>query len=128
MSPPRIDAVAVVTGGSYGVGREVVRVLAGRGYAIVVVYLDDQSSAEATVEEVFAAEGTAVSVRADVTDELDVERLFDESIAAFGGVDTVVHTTTCSASVLQRHLGSGSAIVSVTTVDDIAPLISSLDR
>jgi 3-oxoacyl-[acyl-carrier protein] reductase len=124
----RIDAVAIVTGGSCGIGREVVRMLARLGYAIVVVYLDDQRSAEATVEEVFAADGTAVSVRADITDNLDVERLFDETIAAFGGVDAVVHTTMRSASVLYqhavRHLRHGSAIASLSTAEEIAPALA----
>ena len=124
----RSDAVAIVTGGSYGIGREVVRMLARRGYAIVVVYLDDQSRAEATVEEIFAAEGTAVAVRADVTDDLDVERLFDETIAAFGAIDAVVHTTMRSASVLYqhaaRHLRRGSAIVSVSTPEEITPALA----
>ena len=124
----RTDAVAIVTGGSYGTGREVVRALACHGYAIVLVYLDDQVSAEATIEEIFAADGTAVTVRADVTDELDVERLFDETIAEFGGVDAVVHTTMRSASVLYRHavrqLHRGSAIVSLSTAEEITPALA----
>jgi NAD(P)-dependent dehydrogenase (short-subunit alcohol dehydrogenase family) len=102
IAPPS-DAVAIVTGGSYAIGREIARTLAHRGYAIVVVYLDDQRRAEATVDEILAGDGTAVTVRADVTDDLDVERLFDETIAAFGGVDAVVHTATRSASVLYQQ-------------------------
>jgi 3-oxoacyl-[acyl-carrier protein] reductase len=125
---PRVDAVAIVTGGSHGTGREVVRMLARRRYAIAVVYLDDQSRAEATVEEVFAADGTAVAVRADVTDDLDVERLFDETIAAFGRVDAVVHTTMRSASVLYQHavrqLHRGSAIMSVSSAEEITPALA----
>ena len=64
----------------------------GRGYAVVVNYLHDQRAAEATVETVLAGNGAAVAVRADVADELDVQRLFAETIEAFGGVDVVVHT------------------------------------
>jgi len=122
------DAVAVVTGGSRAIGREVVRRLAGRGYAIVVVYLDDQRTAEAAVEEVLAAAGTAVAVRADLTDDLDVERVFAETIAAFAGVDVVVHTTVRGASVLYRHaarhLGRGSAILSVSAAEPITPVLA----
>jgi NAD(P)-dependent dehydrogenase (short-subunit alcohol dehydrogenase family) len=115
--------VAIVTGGTWGIGREVVRTLARRGDAIVVVYLDDQSRAEATVQEIFAAHGVAVAVRADITDDLDVERLFNEAIAAFGGVDVLVHTTPRSASVLYQHaarqLQPGAAIVSVSRAEQI---------
>jgi len=84
--------VAIVTGGSRGVGRATVRALAARGYAVVVNYLHDQPGAESLVEEVLASNGAAVAVRADVADELDVERLFGETDAAFNAVDAVVHT------------------------------------
>ncbi len=85
------DRVAIVTGGSRGVGRAVTRALAGRGYAVVVNYARNQGAAEAAVEEILAANGTALTVRADVADELDVERLFAETTEVFAGVDVVVH-------------------------------------
>jgi 3-oxoacyl-[acyl-carrier protein] reductase len=84
--------VAIVTGGSRGVGGETVRRLAACGYAVVVNYLHDQRAAELTVEAVLAGNNDAMAVRADVADDLDVQRLFAETIAAFGGVDVVVHT------------------------------------
>ena len=121
----RAEAVAIVTGGSSGPGRVVALGLASWGWAIVVVYLEHQRSAEATVAEILAAEGTTVSVRADLADDLDVQRLFAESIAAFGRVDVVVHTTTGSASLLYeyaaRHVRKEGAIVSITAADRIAP-------
>jgi len=83
--------VAIVTGGSRGVGRAAVFRLAALDHAVVVASLHDQQAAEPTVERVLAEHGIAVAVRADVADELDVERLFTETIAAFGGVDAVVH-------------------------------------
>jgi len=88
-SPAR--RVAIVTGGSRGVGRATIRRLAARGYAVVVNYLHDQRAAESTVEAILAGNSAAVAVRADVADGLDVERLFAETIAAFGGIDAVVH-------------------------------------
>src|SRR4029453_18184155 len=83
--------VAIVTGGSRGVGRATIARLAARGYAVVVNYLHDQHGAESTVGTVLAGRGAAVAVRADVTDDLDVQRLFAETIVAFGRVDAVVH-------------------------------------
>jgi 3-oxoacyl-[acyl-carrier protein] reductase len=83
--------VAIVTGGSRGVGRAMIARLAACGYAVVVNYLHDQHGAESTVETVLAGRGAAVAVRADVTDDLDVQRLFAETIVAFGRVDAVVH-------------------------------------
>ena len=83
--------VAIVTGGSRRLGREVARALAGRGYAVVVFYARNQRAAEAAVDQVLTANGAAFGVRGDVADELDVERLFTETIAAFGKIDVVVH-------------------------------------
>jgi hypothetical protein len=64
-------------------------------------------------------------VRADLADELDVQRLFAESIAAFGGVDAVVHTTSESASLLYqhaaRHVRERGAIVSVSAAESVTP-------
>jgi 3-oxoacyl-[acyl-carrier protein] reductase len=120
--------VALVTGGSCSDGREVVRALAGQGYAIAVVYLEDQSRAEATVNEVLAAGGAAVTLRADLTDDLDVERVFTETIAAFAGIDVVVHTTTDGASALyehaSHHLRPGSAIFTVCGAGQLTPMLA----
>jgi NAD(P)-dependent dehydrogenase (short-subunit alcohol dehydrogenase family) len=121
----RAEAVAIVTGGGSGTGREVARGLARWGWAIVVVYLEQQRRAEVTVEEILAAEGRTVAVRADLADELDVRRLFAESIAAFGGIDVIVHTAAGSASVLYRHaaphIRESGAIVSVFAAERMTP-------
>ena len=118
------DRVAIVTGGSRGAGRATVRRLVSRGYAVVVNYLHDQRAAESTVEAVLAGNGAAVAVRADVADDVDVTRLFDEAIEAFGGVDVVVHTVgsrTGPAPTLivnreaARRLRTGGAIVNLTS-------------
>jgi len=126
---PRPDeAVAIVTGGSCGSGREIARKLASRGYAVVVVYVRDQAEAEAAIDEILGANGTALAVRADVTDELDVERLFDETTAAFGGVDVVVHTAVRGTSVVNRQaarrLRHAGAIVNVSSSEAIAPVVA----
>ena len=122
------EVVAIVTGGSVGAGREIARELAGWGWAIVVVYLEQQRTTEATVAEILAVEGKIVAVRADLTDDLDVQRLFAESGAAFAGVDVVVHTTTDSPSLLYqhaaRHVRRRGAIVSVAPADGVTPGVS----
>jgi 3-oxoacyl-[acyl-carrier protein] reductase len=126
--PTSTSTVAIVTGGSRGIGREIARKLAGRGYAVAVVYLHDQGEAEAAVEEILAAGGTAVAVRADVADELDVERLFTETAAAFGSVDVVVHTTMRGTSVVNRQaarrLRHGGAIVGVSSSGAVTPVLA----
>jgi catechol 2,3-dioxygenase-like lactoylglutathione lyase family enzyme len=88
-----VDPVGIVTGGSRGAGRMIVHELARRGYAVVVIFLRDRQAAENA--------GAALTIRADVTDALDVERIFDETLAVYGAVDVVVHAAPCSAPVLE---------------------------
>ena len=110
--------VAIVTGGSRGIGRAMIRLLAARGYAVVVNYLHDQRAAESTVEAILTGKGAAVAVRADVADDLDVQRLFAETIAAFGGIDVVVHAVgrpVTTASVAEVDLGVFDALVRIGT-------------
>jgi 3-oxoacyl-[acyl-carrier protein] reductase len=126
--PPTDDAVAIVTGGSCGPGRDIARSLARQGYAVVVVYLRDQAAAETAVQEILAASATALAVRADLTDELDVARLFDETIAAFGRVDVLVHTAMRGTSVVNQHaarrLRPGGAIIDTAGSESIAPVLA----
>ena len=110
--------VAIVTGGSRGVGGATVRRLAALGYAVVVDYLHDQRAAEFTVEAILAGNGDAIAVRADVADDLDVQRLFAETVAAFGAVDAVVHTAgsrLAATPVTEAGLDEFDALVRLNT-------------
>jgi 3-oxoacyl-[acyl-carrier protein] reductase len=108
--------VAIVTGGSRGVGQATARRLAARGYAVVVNYLHDQPAAESAVEAILADNGNAVAVRADVADDLDVRRLFAETIAEFGGIDAVVHAAggrITTAPVTEAGLDEFDALIRI---------------
>ncbi|MEU3916670.1 SDR family oxidoreductase [Streptomyces sp. NPDC029004] len=83
--------VAVVTGGSRGIGREAVSRLAADGFAVVVGFAGNRDLAEAAVKDVTAAGGRAVAVQADVADEHAVAALFATAESEYGGVDVVVH-------------------------------------
>jgi len=84
--------VAIVTGGSRGIGRAVAHRLGADGLAVVVNYARDTGSAQDTVQSITASGGTACAVAADVADEVAVEALFDRAEAEFGGVDVVVNS------------------------------------
>lgn len=88
---PARRRVAVVTGGSRGIGRESAARLAADGFAVVVNYAGNQAEAEAVVAGIVAAGGDAFAHRADVADEIAVAALFDAAEESFGGVDVVVH-------------------------------------
>ncbi|HEY5835525.1 SDR family oxidoreductase [Streptomyces sp.] len=84
--------VAVVTGGSGGIGRTVVERLAAQGMNVVIGYAGNPARAEEAVRAVTAAGGAAIAVQADVADEAEVGALFDRAEEAYGGIDVVVHT------------------------------------
>ena len=87
--------VAVVTGGSRGIGRAVVELLSELGAHVVVNYLKDQEAAEATV---IAARGKgveAISFRADVANPIEAQQLIVAALEHFKRVDILV----CNAGI-----------------------------
>jgi len=124
----RLPAVAIVTGGSGWEGQEVVRGLTRWGWPSVIAYLEQQPRVDEAVAEIVDAGRTAVAVRSDLTDDLDVQRLFAESVAVFGGVDVVVHTTMDDAARLYHHAAryvrSHGMIVTTSSAASVAPPVA----
>lgn len=86
------ERVAVITGGSRGIGRAISIRLAADGFTVVVNHASGTTAAADTVEQIQEAGGRAVAVRADVADEQAVAAMFDRVEADHGGVDVVVHS------------------------------------
>ncbi|MFI6463306.1 SDR family oxidoreductase [Streptomyces sp. NPDC050528] len=84
--------VALITGGSGGIGRAVAERLAKDGIAVGVHYAGNKSRADETVAAITAAGGRAVPVGGDVADEQEMAAAFDAVEAEFGGIDVVVNT------------------------------------
>lgn len=85
------DRVAVVTGGSRGIGRAVCIALAKEGANVVVNYSGNQAAAEETVKECEAAGVKAIAVKANVAVMEDCEALIAKAVEAFGRVDILVN-------------------------------------
>jgi 3-oxoacyl-[acyl-carrier protein] reductase len=83
--------VAIVTGGSKGIGREAAARLGREGYAVVIGYGGSKGGAEQAVTDVEQTGGRAIAVQADVADETAVAALFDRAEQEFGGIDVVVN-------------------------------------
>ena len=84
--------VAIVTGGSGGIGAAVAERLAADGLSVVVHYAGNPDRADEVVTRIAAAGGTATAVQADVADETQVAAVFDQAEHDHGGVDVVVNT------------------------------------
>ncbi|WP_189239111.1 SDR family oxidoreductase [Planomonospora parontospora] len=84
--------VAVVSGGSRGIGKAIAVALAARGCAVVVGFQGAASAAAQVVGEITASGGRAIPVQADVADEGAVAEMFDAAEESFDGVDVVVNS------------------------------------
>ncbi len=91
------DKVAIVTGASRGIGRQIALALARRGAKVVVAARTTEQKGRLpgaigeTLAEIKAAGGTAIAVQTDVSLPEDCERLVDQTIHAFGRVDILVN-------------------------------------
>jgi NAD(P)-dependent dehydrogenase (short-subunit alcohol dehydrogenase family) len=88
--PDLAGTVALVTGGSGGVGSGVALRFAAAGAAVVVHHRTGAERARAAVDAIAAAGGRAVTAEADVTDPAAVTALVDLAVARFGRLDAVV--------------------------------------
>jgi 3-oxoacyl-[acyl-carrier protein] reductase len=86
------ERVALVTGGSGGIGRASAERLGADGFAVVVHYAGGKDRAEETAAAVAHAGGRAVVAGGDVADEVAMAAVFDVAEHEFGGLDVVVHT------------------------------------
>jgi 3-oxoacyl-[acyl-carrier protein] reductase len=84
--------VAVVTGGSGGIGSAVARRLAAEGAAVVVHYGGSAERVAELVEEITRKGGVAVAAGGDVAEEADMATVFGLAEERFGGLDVVVNT------------------------------------
>ncbi|WP_117214768.1 3-ketoacyl-ACP reductase [Allorhizocola rhizosphaerae] len=99
--------VAIVTGGSRGIGRGIVVALADAGYDIAVNYASNATAAQEVCDKVKELGGRGVAVQADIARTADRQRLVDETLAAFGRIDLLVNNAGVAPSVRADILEAG---------------------
>ncbi|WP_232278432.1 3-oxoacyl-[acyl-carrier-protein] reductase [Paenibacillus sp. 481] len=83
--------IALVTGGSKGIGRAVAYDLAANGATVVLTYVRNERAAQEAVAEITAAGGTAVAWKANVADEVEVKQLFKKIKNEYGQLHILVN-------------------------------------
>lgn len=83
--------VAIVTGGSRGIGAEVAQRLAADDTAVALAYAGNKAAADQVVATITERGGSAFAMQADIADEDQVSALFDATAERFGAVDVVVN-------------------------------------
>ncbi|SHJ48958.1 3-oxoacyl-[acyl-carrier protein] reductase [Reichenbachiella agariperforans] len=85
------NKVIIVTGSSRGIGKETALLLAAHGAKVVINHSNSEADAQATVDEISQLGGTALAIKADVSQREEAALLFDGTIAVYGQVDVLVN-------------------------------------
>jgi len=83
--------VALVTGGSRGIGAAIAKRLAGDGASVAITYAKDGKSASAVIEAIEAAGGKGIAIQADAVDTEAIRAAADNAVAALGKLDILVN-------------------------------------
>ena len=113
------ERVAVVTGGTQGIGRRTAELLAQRGYRVCIIDLHPPAE---TVKAIEAAGGEAMAFAGDITDEATVLRFAEEVLARYGRVDVLVNNAGISLISAAEHT-SLSDYRRVLEVNLVAPFL-----
>ena len=115
--------IAVITGGSRGIGAATATLAAERGYRVAIVYRANRVAADDVVRRIQSAGGEAIAVQADVASEDDVVRVFETVDARLGRLDALVN----NAGVLDLQMRvadmSAARIARTLAVNVVGPFL-----
>ncbi|CDM61000.1 MULTISPECIES: glucose 1-dehydrogenase [Rhizobium] len=146
--------VAVVTGGSKGIGAAIAKALAAEGAQVVVNYASSKAGADAVVQTITAAGGKAIAVQGDVSKAEQAHGLVDAAVKEFGQLDVLVNNSgvyefapieqvteeqyrrmfdvnvlgvLLSTQAALKHLGEGGSVINISSAaTSLAPPASSV--
>ncbi|RDJ04248.1 glucose 1-dehydrogenase [Rhizobium grahamii] len=146
--------VAVVTGGSKGIGAAIAKALAAEGARVVVNYASSKAGADAVVQTITSAGGRAIAVQGDVSKAEQAQGLVAAAIKEFGQLDVLVNNSgvyefapieevteeqyrrmfdvnvlgvLLSTQAALKHLGEGGSVINISSAaTSLAPPASSV--
>jgi 3-oxoacyl-[acyl-carrier protein] reductase len=98
--------IALVTGGSRGIGAAIATLFAAEGATVVVNFRSNGAAASEVVESIVAAGGSAMTLQADMAQEEDVHRLIDTVLQRYGRLDSLV----CNAGIVRDNLAAAMPV------------------
>jgi NAD(P)-dependent dehydrogenase (short-subunit alcohol dehydrogenase family) len=94
-----MNKTILITGGSRGIGAATARLAAQRAYAVCIGYVNNQAAADAVVNEIISAGGKALAIQADVANESEVVKMFQQVDQTFGPLTALVN----NAGTIDMH-------------------------
>ena len=118
-----MNGIALITGGGTGVGSATAKLLARRGWSVVINYSRSAQAAETTAEACRAEGVDAITVQASVDSDEDCKRLVEAAVERFGGLDLLVNSagTTQIASFSDLHAQNAEDLHRVFGVNVVGP-------
>lgn len=98
--------VALITGGSRGLGAAISVLFAAEGATVVVNYRANQGAAEKVVQEITVAGGRAIAHQADIADQQSIHCMVDNVLQRYGKIDSLV----CNAGIVRDNLAASMPV------------------
>ena len=117
MTNARELGTLIVTGGSRGIGAAVAILAAKRGYAVAVNFSTGEAEAKAVVDEIIRAGGSAMAIRADVSHEDQIVRMFEAAEQNLGPIKALVNNAGVTGGFARVENVSAAAINNVLAVN-----------